>query len=213
MRQGKITRVSEITTDQKMGVLVKNEHSVYAGSDTGFMHKINGDVATVSARIEGSQILDIGLSNDNLYVLTHRKEIHEVCANTLTVKRAVPITYDGRCIAFVQATGEVWVGDKTGKIHVLAADSLEQSSEFVGFGAQQSADALSVSADGTKVVGGDHKRNVKVWDAASKELQHEHGHHKNFVVGVCFTADGSGVASVSDDHSLVVCDLTTKKHF
>ena len=70
-----------------------------------------------------------------------------------------------------------------------------------------------MSADGTKVVGGDHKRNVKVWDAASKELQHEHGHHKNFVVGVCFTADGSGVASVSDDHSLVVCDLTTKKHF
>lgn len=60
-----------------------------------------------------------------MYVLSHRKEIHELCANTLTVKRAVPIAYDGLSLGFVKATGEVWVGDKTGKMHVLAADSLE----------------------------------------------------------------------------------------
>ena len=60
---------------------------------------------------------------------------------------------------------------------------------------------------------GDHKRNVKVWNTTSKEELNHHGHHKNFVIDICFTADGSGAASVSDDHSLVVCNLDTKKFF
>ena len=113
-----------------MDVMAFNEHSVYAGSNTGFVHKINADAVTGTTQIEGAKILDIGLSNENLYVLSHRKEIHEVCANTLTVKRAVPIGYDGKCITYVKTTDEVWVGDKTGKVHILAAASLEQSSEF-----------------------------------------------------------------------------------
>jgi len=213
LRQGNITRISDVTTNQKMEVLSCNEHSVYAGSNTGFVHKINADAVTGTTQIEGAKILDIGQSNENLYVLSHRKEIHEVCANTMTVKRAVPIGYDGRCLTYVKSTDEVWVGDKKGFVHVLAAASLEQTSEFECFPVQISVDVLACSADGTKVVAGDHKRNVKIMDATSKEEQHSHGHHKNFVAGVCFTADGMGVASISDDHSLVVCDLGTKKFF
>lgn len=124
LNNGQMSIVSGVTTDQKMDALVSNDHSVYAGSITGFVHKINGNAVAETTRIEGAKILDIGLSNENLYVLSHRKEIHEVCANTLTVKRAVPIGYDGRCLVFVKTTGEVWVGDKAGTVHVLAADSL-----------------------------------------------------------------------------------------
>ena len=98
-----------------MDVLVSNDHSVYGGSNTGFVHKINGDAVSATVQIEGAKILAIGLSNDNLYVLSHRKEIHEVCANTLTVKRAVPVDYVALSLVFVKFTGEVWVGDKTGK--------------------------------------------------------------------------------------------------
>ena len=195
-----------------MGVLAANDHSVYAGSDTGFVHKINADATSATTQIEGAKVLDIGLSNENIYVLTHRKEIHEICANTLTVKRAVPLTYDGKCLTYIKTTDEVWVGDKAGNMHILAAPSLEQTSEFLAF-PQFAADVICCSADGTKVVAGDHKRNVKVYDSSSKEEQLHHGHHKNFVAGVCFTADGTGIASISDDHSLVVCDLGTKKHF
>lgn len=212
LRNGSQTHVSGVTTDQKMDVLVANEHSVFAGSNTGFVHKINGDAVTETTKIEGAKILDMGASNDNLYVLSHRKEIHEVCANTLTVKRAVPITYDGRCLCYIKATGEVWVGDKTGTVHVLNAESLEQVSEFVAH-PQQPVDVLSVSADSARVATGEHKRYVKVWNATDKTLVHEHGHHKNFIVDVVFTPDGNGVASISDDHSLVVCDLSTKKFF
>lgn len=52
-----------------------------------------------------------------------------------------------------------------------------------------------------------------MWNASDKSMIHEHGHHKNFVAGVSFTPDGNGVASISDDHSLIVCDLGTKKFF
>ena len=41
-----MTRVSGITSNEKMNVLVSNEHSTYAGSVTGYIQKINGDAVT-----------------------------------------------------------------------------------------------------------------------------------------------------------------------
>ena len=45
-RNGAMTRVSGITSNEKMNVLVSNEHSTYAGSVTGYIQKINGDAVT-----------------------------------------------------------------------------------------------------------------------------------------------------------------------
>ena len=63
--------------------------------------------------------------NENLYVLSHRNEVHELDANSLASKRQITVGYDARSLALVKSAGEVWVGDKTGKIHVLALESLE----------------------------------------------------------------------------------------
>ena len=63
--------------------------------------------------------------NESVWVLTHRKEIHELDANTLASKRNVTVGYDARSLALAKVAGEVWVGDKTGKIHCLALESLE----------------------------------------------------------------------------------------
>ena len=52
-----------------------------------------------------------------------------------------------------------------------------------------------------------------MWTAATKEEVQQHGIHKNPVVGVSFTADGNGVASVSTDQSLVVHKVDTNKNF
>ena len=48
------TRVRGITTTQQMNVLLANSHSVYAFSNTGFIHKINGDEASATTQIEGA---------------------------------------------------------------------------------------------------------------------------------------------------------------
>lgn len=76
--------------------------------------------------------MDASVSNDTLYVLSNRKEVHELDANSLEVRRKVDLGFDGTCLTFVSGTGEVWVGDKKGAIHILAADSLEQTSQFEG---------------------------------------------------------------------------------
>jgi len=49
LRNAVSTRVTGVTTNQKMDVLVSNDHSVYAGSITGFVHKINEDGVTGTA--------------------------------------------------------------------------------------------------------------------------------------------------------------------
>lgn len=63
------------------------------------------------------------------------------------------------------------------------------------------------------VASGDSQRGLFVWDAASKEKRGTHGGHKNAVIAVAFTPDGTGVASVSSDKSLVVYDIASKKDF
>lgn len=155
--------------------------------------------------------MGVNAEGNSLYVLTHRKEVHHLStAEGMPVNRKIDLGYIGLSIAYVKSTNEIWVGSKTGNIHVYAEESLEQVAEFAGHGLI-AVDCLTSSSDGTKVGSGDHKRNVKVWNAGSKEEMLDHGHHKNFVESICFTQDGSGIASVSDDHSLVVCDINTKK--
>lgn len=148
--------------------------------------------------------------NESLWILTHRKEIHELDANTLASKRQVTVAYDARCLALAKVSGEVWVGDKAGKIHALALESLEQTAEMNA--GQHPVDSLSNTLGLGKVTSGDHQRGVKVWDATSKEELLDHGHHKNFVHATC-QANETLLASISDDHNLVVVDLNTKKHF
>ena len=63
---------------------------------------------------------------------------------------------------------------------------------------------LSASPDSATVASGDKQRKIALWNATNKEKIFDHGHHKTRVEALCFTSDGQGVASVSDDHSLVV---------
>ena len=64
--------------------------------------------------------------------MSQRKEVYEVDAQTLEVKKTVNLGQDLRSCALVKtgAATEVWVGDKKGMIHVLAGDSVEKVAEF-----------------------------------------------------------------------------------
>ena len=73
MKNGNMTRVSGITSNEKMKVLVSNEHSVYAGSVTGYIQKINGESVSAQCHLGEFEVLDISVSSDKLYVLSNRK--------------------------------------------------------------------------------------------------------------------------------------------
>jgi len=159
-----------------MEVMIANDHSVYAGSVTGFIHKINGDAASATAKFEGAKILDLTASSDALFALTLRKEIHELDANSLEVRRMVTMPFNATCMTYVSGTSELWVGDSAGKIHVLAADSLEQTHELEGN--NQALKQMITSPDSSMVVSGNKTRHIIVWSTTSKEKLQENGNHK-----------------------------------
>ena len=64
------------------------------------------------------------VGDGDIYAVSHRKEVHNLDGE-LAAKRSITLEYDGRCLAFVKSTGELWVGSKTGKIHVYSTESLE----------------------------------------------------------------------------------------
>lgn len=108
-----------------MEVLAANDHSVYAGSNTGFVHKINGDAVSATAELEGVKIIDMSATSETLFVLSHRKEVYELDANSLEVRRNQTMAFNASSLTFVSGTSELWVGDAAGKIHVLSGDSWE----------------------------------------------------------------------------------------
>ena len=114
-----------------MDILVAMGNDVFSGSNSGTVHKISGDAVTATAEIGNEHdIRDITISEDSVWVLTNRKEIYELDKATMVVKRNTSLTYDAMCCTFVPGTAEIWVGEKQGKIHVLSADTFEQTSEI-----------------------------------------------------------------------------------
>jgi len=75
-------------------------------------------------------MLSCAANDATVWALTNRKELHEFDAITLESRRVKTLAFEGLSCTFVQRTGEVWVGDKKGAVHVLSAETLEQTSEF-----------------------------------------------------------------------------------
>ena len=72
---------------------------------------------------------------------------------------------------------------------------------------------ISPSPDSSTVATGDKQRKIAIWNATNKEKIYDHGEHVSRVDALCYSPDGQGVASISNDHSLVVTRIADKKCF
>uniref|UniRef100_A0A0B7JY42 Uncharacterized protein n=1 Tax=Bionectria ochroleuca TaxID=29856 RepID=A0A0B7JY42_BIOOC len=71
---------------------------------------------------------------------------------------------------------------------------------------------VSFRGDGRLVASGsDDDLTIKVWDAATGELEHTLMGHKSWIQSVAFSRDGSLLASASTDRSIRIWDATTWK--
>ena len=127
---GVSTRVTGITSKSKMPVIKSNEQAVYTASSTGCVHRISDVEVSATMQLDDMVIEDITLGEESLFAVTNRKDLIELDATTLEEKRRQTLAYDPFCVALVKSQGELWLGDKNGKMHILAADSLEEKSEF-----------------------------------------------------------------------------------
>ena len=67
--------------------------------------------------------------------------------------------------------------------------------------------SVAVHPDGTAFVTGGADGKVKLWDLATKTCVQTLSEHVDQVWGVAWRADGSRVASVSDDRSVCIFDF------
>ena len=107
------------------------------------------------------------------------------------------------------AGDEVWVGDKTGKIHVHCAKTFAEKQVIEKH--SKAVTCMAVSADHSKVASGDAYRYIQVWDANSKAEVASIGTHKDRILVVCFSHSGEQLLSTTFDMAYGVTDLSTKE--
>jgi WD repeat-containing protein 61 len=68
--------------------------------------------------------------------------------------------------------------------------------------------SVAVHPDGTAFATGSSDSKVKLWDLQTRSCAQTVTEHSDQVWGVAFRADGSRLASVSDDKSVALFDFT-----
>ncbi len=142
---------------------------------------------TVTRELGDVTVLDFSLSASSVWVLTSNKEIHELDPTSLEIKRSSTMPFEATCCTLAPGTAEIWVGDKKSKLHVLSADTLEQTQEIDV--PNVAIALLETSGDSSMVVACDKARRAYVYSTSNKEQSHEHMLHKDYIDGICFTDD------------------------
>ena len=187
MREGVSTPVTGILGKSAFVTMASRESDVYIGSIKGTVHKINENAVTVTRELGDVTVLDFSLSASSVWVLTSNKEIHELDPTSLEIKRSSTMPFEATCCTLVPGTAEIWVGDKKSKLHVLSADTLEQTQEIDV--PNVAIALLETSGDSSMVVACDKARRAYVYSTSNKEQSHEHMAHKDYIDGICFTDD------------------------
>ena len=68
--------------------------------------------------------------------------------------------------------------------------------------------SVACSPDGQALVTGSSDRKVKLWEVGTRSCVQSLAEHTDQVWGVAFRPDGNRVATVSDDKSIVLYDLS-----
>ena len=126
-----------------------------------------------------------------------------------TVVKKVSLSYETKCLEVNEELGEVLVGDKKGKLHVLDMELKEKSNTSIHFGEYQ---IMKLSPDGKLIASGDNQRVILVYEAESKKVVCDRfGFHTGSIFDLDWTGDSKFLASASLDGSVMLWEVETKK--
>ena len=149
-----------------------------------------------------------------LYGLTFKGDLVVRNADNLSevVKtKANAAKADATCMAVSEATNTVWLGDKTGAVTVLDAETLEPVELPAALTTHQgAASVMAASAGGALIALGDAKGFVNVFDAATKTLKVYFARNKSKIYDITFNEDSSWVQCVSQDKILSMCNVENR---
>ena len=125
------------------------------------------------------------------------------------VEKKVTLSYETKCLEVNEELGEILVGDKKGKLHVLDMDFKEKEKKDIHFGEYQ---VIKLSPDGKLVASGDNQRNILVYEADTKKVICDRfGFHTGSIFDLDWSCDSKFLASASLDGNVMLWEIETKK--
>ena len=125
------------------------------------------------------------------------------------VEKKTSLNFETKCFEVNEDLGEVLVGDKKGKLHVLDMEFKEKSCPSIHFGEYQ---VIKLSPDGKFLASGDNQRIILVYEADTKKVVCDRfGFHTGSIFDLDWSGDSKFLASASLDGSVMLWDLETKK--
>ena len=125
------------------------------------------------------------------------------------VEKKVSLSFETKCLEVNEELGEVLVGDKKGKLHILDLEFKEKSAPSIHFGEYQ---VIKLSPDGKLIASGDNQRVILVYEAESKKVVCDRfGFHTGSIFDLDWSSDSKFLASSSLDGSVMIWEIETKK--
>ena len=125
------------------------------------------------------------------------------------VEKKTTLNFETKCFEVNEDLGEILVGDKKGKLHVLDMEFKEKSCPSIHFGEYQ---VIKLSPDGKFLASGDNQRIILVYEADTKKVVCDRfGFHTGSIFDLDWSGDSKFLASASLDGSVMLWELETKK--
>ena len=145
-------------------------------------------------------------NNEEVYAL-QTKKIFKI--KNGQVEKNTALNFETKCFEVNEELGEVLVGDKKGKLHILDMGFKEKSCPSIHFGEYQ---VIKLSPDGKLIASGDNQRVILVYEADTKKVVCDRfGFHTGSIFDLDWSGDGKFLASASLDGSVMIWELETKK--
>ena len=145
-------------------------------------------------------------NNEEVYAL-QTKIVYKIKEGK--VDKKVSLSFESKCFEINEELGEVLVGDKKGKLHVLDMDLNEKGKNDIHFGEYQ---CIKLSPDSKLIASGDNQRLILVYEADTKKVICDRfGFHTGSIFGLDWTSDSKFLASASLDGSVMLWEIETKK--
>lgn len=162
------------------------------------------EIADIKGNYRG---IGIYKKNNNEIIVLQSKLIFKI--KNGKVEKKSSLNFDSKCIEVNDTLGEILVGDKKGKLHVLDMDFKEKSNHEIHFGEFQ---VIKLSPDGKFIASGDTQRIILVYEAGSKNVVCDRfGLHNGSIFGLDWSPDSKFLASSSVDNSVMIWELESKK--
>lgn len=150
-----------------------------------------------------------------LYGLTFKGELVVRNADNISevVKtKANPAKADATCMAVSEVSNTIWIGDKTGGVTVLDAETLEPVEVPAALKTHQgAATTMAASPSGGALIAlGDAKGFVNVFDTDAKTLKVYFARNKSKILNISFNEDSSWVQCVSLDKILSMSNVENR---